>query len=82
MERREINNMKLNTINAIKVILKNEVHNRHLYLKNMRYNLSQKYGDNWTENDITEVERYSLHSQMKMCNEIDEIYDDFMNHNW
>ena len=49
---------------------------------NYHKSLKEKYGIDYNVDKISEAEREVLYAQIKDCNEADELYLDFINHNW
>lgn len=74
--------MKAKSITAIEMILKRRKDAEFTGYKNIRYNLEQKYGTEWTMNDLSGPEKTMLRGQKKLCDEANELYEDFMNHEW
>lgn len=74
--------MKAESIMKIETILKQKKESAHFSYNNIRYNIEQKHGKEWTNEDLTTPEKNMLYGQKKICNEMDDLYEDFMNHQW
>lgn len=74
--------MKADSIIKIEAMLKQKREIAHASYKNIRSDLKEKYGTEWLDSEITKDEKIKLHSQKQICNEMDDLYEDFMNHQW
>ena len=74
--------MKADSIIRIEAILKQQRDSAHVAYKNIRNNLKERYGTEWLENEITQTEKDMLHVQKQICNDMDDLYEDFMSHQW
>lgn len=74
--------MKADSIIRIKEILEQKRAAAHAGLNNIRYNMKERYGEDWGPDNLSNSEKVILKSQKQICKEMDELYADFMSHNW
>lgn len=73
--------MKADSIIRIETMLNQKRQIAHASYKNICYNLDQKYGK-WDVDTITGDEKNMVLGQKQICNEMDDLYKDFMSHQW
>ena len=74
--------MKAESIMRIASMLEQKVKAEYNSYNNIRYNLEQKYGKEWTNEDLTSMEKNMLYGQKKIRDEMENLYNDFMAHDW
>lgn len=74
--------MKAETIMVIEAFLKGQRDDAHKDLNIIRDSLKNHYGKNWSPDNLSRADKQILKGQEDICNKMDDLYEDFMNHNW
>ena len=74
--------MKAKSIVAIKEILEQRVKSASYQYKTRKYNLEQKYGTEWLDNEMTKQEKKMLDDDREVLREARALLEDFENHQW